>query len=278
MLRNTFCHIPGIGLRTEKLLWSEGVLSWHDVLHGRLEGFPPRRVEIIQRTLEESLEALDRDDVRYFYNALPASEHWRLFGAFRHVAAYLDIETTGLGGPDDYVTVVGVHDGSRVHHYIQGENLGEFASDVRAFKLLVTYNGKRFDLPFIRAFMGVELPQPHVDLMFVLRAMGYRGGLKGCERQLGIDRGNLAGVDGFFAVLLWYEYLERGDRAALDTLLAYNAVDVINLETLAVLAYNMKLQETPFSRTHALPLPAPIPLPCQPDETLIARIRERYGG
>ena len=29
MLQNTFCHIPGIGPKTENLLWSSGVLAWH---------------------------------------------------------------------------------------------------------------------------------------------------------------------------------------------------------------------------------------------------------
>jgi len=52
-------------------------------------------------------------------------------------------------------------------------------------------------------FFGIELNQVHIDLRYVLRSLGYTGGLKGCEKQAGIDRGNLEGVDGYFAVLLW---------------------------------------------------------------------------
>ena len=77
-------------------------------------------------------------------------------------------------------------------------------------------------------------------------SLGFRGGLKECERQLGIDRGDLKDIDGFFAVLLWDEYSRSGDQRALDTLLAYNVQDTITLENLMVTAYNMKLQQTPF--------------------------------
>lgn len=279
MLQHTFCHIPGIGSKSERVLWDSGILSWDDVLHGALEALWPRRTPLLQHYISESMDALDNDDVAFFFDRLPPSEHWRLFADFRHTTAYLDIETTGLGSPDDYVTVVGLYDGTRLCHYIQGENMPEFAPDVRRHRLLVTYNGKRFDLPFIRTFMGVDLTtQPHIDLMFLLRALGYRGGLKGCERQLGIDRGELEGVDGFFAVLLWNKYHRRGDLAALETLLAYNSVDVLNLETLMVLAYNMKLLDTPFADAHRLPLPAPVPVPHTPDADLIRRIRNDYLG
>ena len=277
MLRHTFCHIPGVGRKTEAALWNAGILSWDDVLHGHVEVLSPRRTPTLRRHVEESLDALDRQDVDYFYRRLPTGEHWRLFADFRHLIAYLDIETTGMGGPDDYVTVIGVYDGRRLHHYVQGENMVQFAPDMASFGLLVTYNGKCFDLPFIRTFMNVELTQPHIDLMFVLRALGYTGGLKGCEHQLGIDRGGLEGVDGYFAVLLWNEYLHRGETAALETLLAYNSQDVVNLENLMVQAYNLKLRGTPVAQSHQLPDPAPAKVRHRPDDALIRRIRHQLG-
>jgi uncharacterized protein YprB with RNaseH-like and TPR domain len=86
-------------------------------------------------------------------------------------------------------------------------------------------------------------------------SLGFKGGLKGCERQLGLDRGDLKDIDGFFAVLLWGEYQRTGDQKALDTLLAYNIQDTINLENLIVTAYNMKLKETPFYESHVIEEP-----------------------
>ena len=85
-----------------------------------------------------------------------------------------------------------------------------------------------------------------IDLRHILYSIGFRGGLKGVERQLGNDRGDLRDVDGFFAVLLWDEYLKTGDQKALDTLLAHNVQDTVTLENLVMTAYNMKLRETPF--------------------------------
>lgn len=302
MLRNTFCHIPGIGLETEKALWRAGVLSWDDVLEGGLEGLSPRRTDILREHVEASVHALDKDDADYFYHRLPVHQQWRLFGAFRQSVGYLDIETTGLGGPRDSITTICIYDGNYLYSYVQGMNrrprraggsctkgapegreqdatgnLEDFADQADTFKLLVTYNGKRFDLPFIRAYLGVEMVQAHIDLMFVLRSLGYRGGLKGCERQLGISRDELEGVDGYFAVLLWNDYVNSGNEAALETLLAYNATDVVNLETLMVLAYNMKLGQTPFAETHALAAPEEVRVPFEADGATIRRIRRALG-
>jgi hypothetical protein len=90
------------------------------------------------------------------------------------------------------------------------------------------------------------LNHAQIDLRYILYSLGFKGGLKGCERPLDMDRGDLKDIDGFFAVLLWDEYQRTGDRKALETLLAYNIQDTINLEALMVLAYNMKLKHTPF--------------------------------
>jgi hypothetical protein len=70
--------------------------------------------------------------------------------------------------------------------------------------------------------------------------------LKGVERQLGTDRGNLRDIDGFFAVLLWNEFKKTKNQQTLDTLLAYNIQDTVTLENLMITAYNLKLRETPF--------------------------------
>ena len=72
---------------------------------------------------------------------------------------------------------------------------------------------------------------------------------------MGMDRGDLKDIDGFFAVLLWEEYQRTGDLKTLDTLLAYNIQDTINLENLMVTAYNMKLKDTPFYETHLIEEP-----------------------
>ena len=147
---------------------------------------------------------------------------------------YLDIETNGLPGALSHITTIAVYDGKKVRHYVYGENLEDFKDDIQRYQVIVTYNGKCFDIPVIEQHFGIEMPQAHIDLRFLLHSLGYKGGLKGCEKMLGLDRAELAGVDGFFAVLLWNDYLERGDRRSLETLLAYNVLDAVNLERLMV--------------------------------------------
>jgi uncharacterized protein YprB with RNaseH-like and TPR domain len=273
MLHHTFCHIPGIGPKTERRLWEAGVLSWSDVEQRDLDGVLHHSAPTVLHHAQEAIERLESGDVRYFYERLPSSEHWRLFPDFRRSVAYVDIETTGLGGPDDYITVIGLYDGSRVRHYVYDENLEDFARDVEEYQLLVTYNGKQFDLPFIRNYLGAPMNHAHIDLRYVLHSLGYKGGLKGCERKLGIERGELDGIDGYFAVLLWQDFNRGGNQAALQTLLAYNAADVVNLEALMILAYNMKLQETAFAATHRLDVPAPPPMDLRADSTTVQRLR-----
>jgi uncharacterized protein YprB with RNaseH-like and TPR domain len=153
----------------------------------------------------------------------------------------------------------------------------EFRDDVARYKVLVSYNGKSFDAPFIRRELNAPLEQAHIDLRYVLGSLGYRGGLKGCERQLGINRRGLEDVDGFFAVILWGEYWNNDDEKALETLLAYNALDVVNLEALMVMAYNQKLAATPFS-DRAIALPIAPALPFAADEATIRRLKGQYAA
>jgi uncharacterized protein YprB with RNaseH-like and TPR domain len=276
MLPSTFCHLRGIGPATERRLWAAGLTAWD-----RLEGFAGgrharRRAQALQQGVAQSAAELARGNPRFFAAALAPHEHWRLFPHFRHATAYLDIETTGIG-VSDLVTCIGLYDGTTVRHYVQGQNLDDFVRDIRAYQVLVTYNGKCFDVPVLEHTFDIRLNQVHLDLRYILRSLGYRGGLKGCEKQLGFSRGELEGVDGYFAVLLWQDYVGGGNRKALDTLLAYNTEDVINLEPLMVMAYNRKLRETPFAGSYSLPPPRPVPNPFRADPGTLRRIRERLG-
>jgi hypothetical protein len=278
MLEHTFCHIPGIGPKTERHLWRAGLHSWHAAAREPKLPLSASKADSVRRDSAESIVRLDAGDAPFFYRRLPSGEQWRLFPDFRRRIAYLDIETTGLGGPEAIITTITVYDGDRLHHYVHGENLLDFRDDIWAYDVLVTYNGKQFDLPFIRRVLGVPVRQPHIDLRYVLASLGYRGGLKGCERQFGLDRDDLADVDGYFAVLLWHHYQRTGNPRALNTLLAYNTLDAINLEALLVAAYNLKVAPTPFADARRLPAPELPPLPFQPDLETIERIRWHRAG
>jgi uncharacterized protein YprB with RNaseH-like and TPR domain len=276
MLENTFCHIPGIGVKAERRLWDAGLHSWEAARREAALPLGERTSALVREALSESVRHLAGGNPRYFADSLGSAHQWRMFREFRGSVAYLDIETTGLGPPRDHITTIALYDGRRIRHYVRGENLDAFAGDIEQYGLLVTYNGKSFDVPFIRAEFGIPVPQAHIDLRYVLARLGYRGGLKGCEKALGIDRGEVDGLDGYFAVLLWQEYRRTGDRRALETLLAYNVMDVVGLETLMVHAYNRGIAGTPFQCSHVLELPAEPQLPFRVDRDTIGRIRRRY--
>ena len=274
MLHHTFCHIQGIGAATEQRLWQSGVHSWQDwppISPLRL----PTGQAAVTAALARSQTAL-ADDPAFFTAALTSGEQWRIFAQYRHQAAYIDIETTGLDGEAE-LTVVSLYDGREVRVYVNGRNLDEFPADVARFKVLISYNGKSFDIPFLERYFRIRLDQAQIDLRYVLAKLGYRGGLKGCEKALGIHRPGLDRVDGYFAVLLWREYVDSYDQQALETLLAYNVEDTVNLERLAVIAYNHNVAATPFAAELSIPLPTAPFLPHHADPDCIARIRRKYG-
>lgn len=98
---------------------------------------------------------------------------------------------------------------------------------------IYTYNGSRFDLPFINGALGIDLNlvASHHDLMYDCWRRNLKGGFKAVEQQLGIPR-QLQGITGWDAVLLWQRYQYYGDHNALATLLKYNEEDVVNLKVL----------------------------------------------
>ena len=153
------------------------------------------------------------------------------------IRAYIDIETTGLSRNYCQLTVVGIWFDCGPRRLVQlvGEEISANAisKSLASVDEIYSYNGSRFDLPFIKAKLGLDLKKAftHTDLMYACWKKDLKGGLKAVERKLGIER-KLKDIDGFMAVRLWWDYINRNDKAALATLLAYNEEDVANLVTL----------------------------------------------
>ena len=193
MLEHTFVHIQGIGAKTERAIWDRGILTWEAFLSHPGTILSTARDRIVRDELRRSLA--NRSRIGYFCDRLNGSESWRLFGAFRHRTAYLDIETSGGYEGIDEITVIGLFDGRRVQTFVHGVNLESFEIAVAEYDLLVTFNGACFDLPVIRSrFPGITLPAGHIDLRFVLRRLGLKGGLKKIEKETGLEREE--GIDG----------------------------------------------------------------------------------
>jgi len=154
------------------------------------------------------------------------------------VEAFIDIETTGLSPWESEITVIGFYICSGMESrsvQLVGRDITrtEVLAILEGVDTIYTYNGARFDLPFIYQHLGINLAEmyDHCDLMFQCWRNNLKGGLKGVEKQLGISRES-EGVDGLEAIRLWNRYLYSADLEALETLLRYNLEDVVNLKTL----------------------------------------------
>jgi len=154
------------------------------------------------------------------------------------VEAFIDIETTGLSPWESEITVIGFHICSGMESrsvQLVGRDITrmEVLATLEGVDTIYTYNGARFDLPFIYQHLGINLAEmyDHCDLMFQCWRNNLKGGLKGVEKQLGINRES-EGVDGREAIRLWNRYLYSADLEALETLLRYNLEDVVNLKAL----------------------------------------------
>jgi len=152
--------------------------------------------------------------------------------------AYIDIETTGLSRDYCDITIIGIgveRAGRVITVQLMENELTErnLLLALRGIDRIYTYNGSRFDLPFIKARLNVDLRQvvAHTDLMYDCWKHNLKGGLKVVESKLGIKR-ILADMNGYMAVRLWWRYYNDGDREALDKLLLYNKEDVVNLRGL----------------------------------------------
>ena len=152
--------------------------------------------------------------------------------------AYLDIETTGLSCQYADITVIGIYlvnggDSKLVQLVDRDVNIDNLLESVDGVNTIYTYNGSRFDLPFIHGALGINLTDTfhHHDLMYDCWRCNLKGGFKAVEMQLGIPR-QLKGINGWDAVLLWQRYQDYGDQKALATLLKYNEEDIMNLKVL----------------------------------------------
>jgi len=246
MIRNSFIFLDRVGERTERNLWRSGILEWDDFLSARsVPGFGTVRKGYCDRQILKAERNLLAGNAPHFAHILPPSEHWRLYRQFKGDAVFLDIETSGYYGD---VTVVGLYDGEDTKILVKGINLNGKAirEELEKHKLIVTFNGSSFDLPVLERYYPGCIPfLPHLDLRWACQKIGYTGGLKKIEREMGIARPDeLEDISGADAVSLWNAYRSSGKRKYLDKLVAYNEEDIINLQPITERVCSRLLQET----------------------------------
>jgi uncharacterized protein len=238
MIETSFCFLSGVGRRTERRWWGQGIGTWADFLSTySIPGLGHSRKAIYDLALDQAKARREQEDARYFAVHLQARDHWRLYEWLRPRAVYLDLETNSFG----QITVVGLYGQGRYMALVRGESLDRrrLCDELAQYDLLVTFNGTAFDLPVLLAtFPDLPLDQPHLDLCSLGKQLGYQGGLKAIEVQLGIQRPvELQGMSGADAGQLWNRWRHSRNEEAREGLLAYNEADCVNLEPLADICY-----------------------------------------
>jgi uncharacterized protein YprB with RNaseH-like and TPR domain len=262
VLESSFVHLPGIGPDTEQRFWSQGVHTWDQLAENLENLFGPQKARKIATALEESRRAHEQREFAYFQARFKGADMWRLYPVYLHCGladdiAYLDIETTGLGFPPQCKsTSIAVLFRGQLHLEHEPTRKRRLMQDVeRDAKLLVTFNGGTFDLPFLRREFNLELRHPHLDLRYWFARLGYRGGLKAIQKCFAqIPQRESMDIDGFDAVRLWKLH-ERGVPRALDTLFTYNAEDTLVLEQLVFCGLNLEALQRPMLKLATYDLP-----------------------
>lgn len=155
---------------------------------------------------------------------------------------FLDLETLGLHGePLFLIGLLNLTEGGAECVQLLARGMDEEAaildrcsSYLRSAKLLLTYNGKSFDVPFLKARYerhGMRCPRipPHVDLLAEAR-IRYRGTFRDCklqtlERQL-CGRTRIGDVPGAQIPGVYRKCVESGDAAPLASILLHNRLDL----------------------------------------------------
>ncbi len=180
-----------------------------------------------------------------------------------------DIETTGLSPKRSAVILGGAvfadGDGRKAVQYFadstddERELLQRYAALLARGDVVVTFNGQRFDLPFLKTRMERHgLPTESVDRLYSLdlyRVVRYHSYLpqilpnlkqKTVEAYLGDSSQRTDEIDGAKSVELYYEYMKsegaRRERL-LDAILLHNRDDIVRLSDMMRILRTLNLHE-----------------------------------
>lgn len=182
-------------------------------------------------------------------------------GISLETCCFLDLETSGLRYQDVAFCVgLGRWQAGQFHvkQYILPNEEEEYTQLQGALdwfegmKMLVTFNGKSFDVPrLIARLKKHQLPHEvleemfHIDLMLVLRQkrQGKSGyGLQDIEAQL-LSLRRQHDVPGHQAPRLWQSYCRTGQLGQLVDIFEHNRQDIVSLAALMGEAYPQTIRE-----------------------------------
>lgn len=223
--------VRGIGRATERRLRDDGVRAIADLAaQPRYAG----RADAV-------LAALASGEYATFAGRVPDLLFLGQF-APREIAV-VDIETTGLTYTPLFL--IGVlsfgPDGGAIRQYLarsydeEAAALEAASHDLAAFRCLVTYNGRAFDLPYIEARQTANGLRPlwrgvHVDALPHARRR-FRGILPNCrlttvERHV-LGRPRQDDIEGWMIPQHYHEFARTGHARYIAPIVRHNAADLV---------------------------------------------------
>lgn len=167
--------------------------------------------------------------------------------------AFVDTETSGLaGGSGTFAFLVGggaiTPGGFVVDQFFlrepaeEASQLEGFTEWLSGFDVMVTYNGRAFDIPLLETRYRLARMRPpftrlrHIDLLYSARRL-WRLALERCRLQdlevriLGFER--VGDTPGALIPQLYFDFLRTGNARPLEGVFEHNALDILSLACLA---------------------------------------------
>jgi len=178
-------------------------------------------------------------------------EFMRLLSADHTKTMFLDAETTGLYNTPLFLVGTMYFDSESfiidqlfARDYSEEVNLLHYFSEFAPrFDILITFNGKSFDAPFIRDRMiyhrkDFEWTQTHVDILHHARRR-WKDEVPDCKLQTLesyiCHRRRVNDVPGELVPDVYREFVQSGDTRLLADVFHHNALDLITLVELTVM-------------------------------------------
>ncbi|MHA1672772.1 MAG: ribonuclease H-like domain-containing protein [Promethearchaeota archaeon] len=266
MIECTFAHLSDVREKGETRLWNTNIRTWKELI-AHSSTHPHFTKKVWSRARSEVIklqEALERQDFDYIANQIYDGYHWRMIPNLWGKILYLDVEMTGLDLETDVITTIACYTGNEIRYFIRGVDLPDFVPFLNEFDAICTFDGEKGDLPFLNKAFGIHIDHIHFDLFKLSRRLHMHGGLKDLEVRFNLSREDLTGITGKLAIVLWNRYLETHEQKYLDTLIAYNIEDVLHLDSLLQIFYNLlkreyRLPARLMDETITLPTPPVLP-------------------
>lgn len=161
---------------------------------------------------------------------------------------FMDIETTGLSMmPVFLIGTMECDDGEfRFRQYFardyseEAAIIAAFADRLKSSRVLVTFNGKSFDVPFLEnraaaTDASFHRPSGHLDLLHEARRR-YRGELPNCKLQTLeheiCGRAREDDIPGRDIPAAYHDFIKTGDAVKIKAILLHNLYDLLTMADL----------------------------------------------